>query len=414
MSAGGSPLAREIGVVTVARSDFGIYLPVLRALDEHPALIPRVLVTGMHLSPAFGLTVQQIERSPYPPFRRVESLDESNTQHGAARTIGRGVQGFADLFATWRPDILMVLGDRFDMLPAPVAALPFGIPVAHLHGGEVTEGAIDESIRHAITKLSHLHFVTTETYASRVRQLGEEPWRITVAGAPGLDNFRLIPQPPRAETLARHGLDAGRPLVLVTMHTVTTEPGASRSHARALCEALAAIDAQFVVTAPNADPEHEEVRAEMAAFVAAHADRARWVENAGQEGYVALLAAADAMAGNSSSGIIESGTVALPVVNVGDRQRGRVRGSNVIDCAPEREAIEAALRRAISVDFREGLQGMQNPYGDGQAAERIAQRLAEVELGGVLTTKRFVDLVMTDIDQQEPALPGAAGGGRGT
>lgn len=384
-------MTRAIGVVTTARSDFGIYLPVLRAVEAHPALDLRLIVGGMHLAPEFGETVRLVEAAGFTPHRRLPYLRDTDTAAGTAGSIGAGVTAFAAMFAEWRPDILVVLGDRFDMLPAAVAALPFRIPVAHLHGGEVTEGAIDDAIRHAITKLSHLHFVTTEDHARRVRQLGEEDWRVTVSGAPGLDTLLGAPARPRAQVLGALGLDAARPLLLVTYHAATLEPDGGAAGAEALARVLVASDAQVVATAPNADPGHAAVRAPVEAFVAAHPDRARWIENAGLDGYRDLLAAADAMVGNSSSGIIEAPSFALPVLNIGSRQRGRQRGENVIDVEPVAEAIADGLAQALAPGFRLRLRGVHNPYGSGDAAHRIVQRLATVDLGPSLVTKRFID-----------------------
>jgi len=381
---------RTIGVVTVARSDFGIYIPVLQAIKAHPRLQAEVIATGMHLSPEFGMTVDGITEAGFEVCHRVPSLADSEIPAGVAASMGQGVLGFAELFSQWRPDVLLVLGDRFDMIPAALAALPFHIPVAHIHGGEVTEGAFDDALRHAITKFSHLHFVTTEEHGRRVRQLGEESWRVTVSGAPGLDRLLAIDRRARDATLTGLGLDPGRPFALVTFHPPTMEPGAAGSQAGELVDALRALDLPCVITAPNADPEHQAVRQVLEAYVTSAPATARWIENAGATGYASLLAAADVMLGNSSSGIIEAASFELPVVNVGDRQRGRTRAANVIDVAPERAAIEEALRRALHPEFRETLRGMQNPYGDGHASVRIADRLASVDLSNV-TIKRFQD-----------------------
>ncbi len=381
---------RTVGVVTVARSDYGIYQPVLRALRAQPGLEPHLFVSGMHLSPEFGLTVQEIEADGFPVRERVEMLLSSDSPEGIAKAIGLGTIGFAHAYGRSRPDVLMVLGDRFEMYAAALAALPFRIPVAHLHGGELTQGATDDALRHSITKLSHLHFVSTEEYARRVRQMGEEPWRVLVTGAPGLDGIEAAAC--TAEELAsRFGLDVSRPPLLVTYHPVSLEYERTAWQVKQLLAALEAVGLPLVFTAPNADVSGRTVAALIREFVAGHR-QARFVANLGRRGYFGLMRHAAAMVGNSSSGIIEAASFGLPVVNVGTRQQGRVRGANVIDVGYETETIAAAIARAVSAEFRRTLAGLRNPYGDGQAGERIAARLAEVQLDARLIVKRFCNL----------------------
>jgi UDP-hydrolysing UDP-N-acetyl-D-glucosamine 2-epimerase len=300
------------------------------------------------------------------------------------------VVGFAAEFARRRPDLLVVLGDRYEMLSAAVAALPFALPVAHLHGGEVTEGAIDEQIRHAITKLAHLHFVAAEAYAARVRQLGEEPWRVHCCGAPGLDRLSAGALS-REEIGERLGHPLGRPTLLVTFHPETLAVADVPRQAEELIAALERFDGQIIVTAPGADTAY---RAISAAFERLGQRRRLTTLDAtlGDDVYISVLREADVMIGNSSSGLIEAPSVGLPVVNVGDRQRGRLRAANVIDVDHDRAAIAGAIRRALDPAFRRALAGLANPYGDGRAAPRIARVLREVELGPRLTRKRFVDV----------------------
>jgi UDP-hydrolysing UDP-N-acetyl-D-glucosamine 2-epimerase len=381
---------KTVGVVTVARSDYGIYQPVLRALQAHPALEPHLLVSGMHLSPEFGLTVQEVEADEFPIRERVEMLLSSDSPEGIAKAIGLGTIGFAQAYGRGRPDLLLVLGDRFEMYAATLAALPFRIPVAHLHGGELTQGATDDALRHSITKLSHLHFVATEEYARRVRQMGEEAWRVLVSGAPGLDGIEAAACPPE-ELASRFGLDVSRPPLLVTYHPVSLEHERTAGQVKQLLSALEGSGPPMVFTAPNADVAGRTVAGMIRDFVAEHA-QARFVPNLGRRGYFGLMRCAAAMVGNSSSGIIEAASFRLPVVNVGTRQQGRVRGANVIDVGYEAEAIAGAIARAVSPEFRATLAGLQNPYGDGRAGERIASRLAEVPLDARLVVKRFCDM----------------------
>jgi UDP-hydrolysing UDP-N-acetyl-D-glucosamine 2-epimerase len=307
-----------------------------------------------------------------------------------AAATGRGVAGFGAEFARRRPDLLVVLGDRYEMLGAALAALPFGLPVAHLHGGEVTEGAIDEQIRHAITKLAHLHFPAAEPYAARVRQLGEEAWRVHCCGAPGLDRLRARATLSREALGQRLGRPLGRPTLLVTFHPETLAAADVPRHAEELTAALEKVDGEIVATAPGADTGHRAISAALERL-AGRRPATQVVTTLGDDVYCSLLREADVMVGNSSSGLIEAPTFGLPVVNVGDRQRGRLRAANVLDTGHDREAIAEAIRQALDPAFRRRLAGLVNPYGDGHAAPRIARILREVELGPRLVRKRFAD-----------------------
>lgn len=385
-------MRRKIGVVTVGRSDYGIYLPILRQIQAEPELRLHLIVSGMHLSPEFGLTVKQIEADRFVIGDRVEMLLSSDSPEGIAKSMGLGTIGFAQAYARFRPDILLVLGDRFEMFAATLAALPFTIPVAHLHGGEATEGLIDEPIRHSITKMSHLHFVATSRYAERVIQMGEEPWRVTVSGAPSLDNIKTTP------VLAHHELESviGMPLqpapLLVTFHPVTLEHQDTARHIAEVLAALDALAAPVVFTYPNADTEGRVIIRAVEEFVRTHS-QARAVASLGTRAYFSLMTYAAAMVGNSSSGIIEAASFKLPVVNIGDRQRGRIHGDNVVDVECENHAIVKAVRRATDPGFRAQLVALENPYGDGSAADRIVSVLKSVLLNRKLVIKHFHDLV---------------------
>jgi UDP-N-acetylglucosamine 2-epimerase (non-hydrolysing) len=384
-------MARTIGVVTVARSDYGHLVPLLEALRDTPDITLQLYVAGAHLSPRFGSTVRAIEADGWPITARIETTGDSDAAVDVAAGAGAGVTGFARAFARGRPDVIVLLGDRVEMLAAAVAALPLAIPVAHLHGGEVTEGAIDEQARHAITKLAHLHFPAAEPYARRLRQMGEEPWRVHCVGAPGLDRFARQAAMPREELARRIGLPLRRPTLLVTFHPVTLEPGEAGEHSAELAGALEMVDGDVVITYPGADAAYETVIRRLESLAATRPGT-RMIPALGEDGYGALLREADVMVGNSSSGLIEAPTFGLPVVNVGIRQRGRLRAANVIDVGHGREEIAAGIRRALAPEFRAGLRGLVNPYGDGHAAPRIARVLREAELGPRLVRKRFVDL----------------------
>ena len=386
-----SAALRSVGVVSVSRSDYGHLVPVLRAIAAAPDLALRLYVTGMHLEDRFGRTERAIEADGWPIAARIPMAEDDDRPAGVGAATGRGVEGFARAFGAARPDVLVVLGDRFEMLAAAVAALPFALPVAHLHGGEVSEGAMDNQIRHALTKLAHLHFVSASEHAERVARMGEERWRIHTVGAPGLDRFDAVEASPRAALAAELGLPAADRWLLVTLHPVTLEPGRAAAHCEALLDALEKVDASLVLTYPNSDPESAAIVERIEEFARRH-PRCRLVKNLGEQRYVSLLRHADAMVGNSSSGLIEAPSFGLPVVNVGSRQRGRLRGANVIDVEPTREDILRGVEAALEPAFRAGLRGRANPYGDGAAAARIVAVLRAVSLDARLLQKRFVDV----------------------
>jgi UDP-N-acetylglucosamine 2-epimerase (non-hydrolysing)/GDP/UDP-N,N'-diacetylbacillosamine 2-epimerase (hydrolysing) len=381
---------RKIGVVTVSRSDYSAYLPVLRKIQEDPGLKLQLIVAGMHLSPEFGLTVQAIEADAFEISERVEMLLSSDAPEGISKSMGMGLIGFAQTYARLQPDIVLALGDRFEMHAGVLAALPFKIPVAHIHGGEISEGAFDDGLRHSITKLSHLHFVSTEEYARRVIQMGEESWRVMVSGAPSLDNLHNVALLDRQELEIRFGLSLKGDPLLVTYHPVTLEYEQTEWQMTEFLEALQAFDLPVVFTLPNADTSGRIVKRMIEDYVKTRPN-AQIVSNLGTQGYFSLMACAVAMAGNSSSGIIEAASFKLPVVNIGSRQQGRIRGKNVLDVGYYRSGIREAITRAISPNFRAELTDLPNPHGDGHAAESIVRKLKEIKLDEGLLIKRFND-----------------------
>ena len=380
---------RTIGVVTVGRSDYGHLVPVLAEIRAAPDLALQLFVAGMHLAPTFGLTVREIEADGWPIAERIDMLEPEDSPEAVAVSTGRGVAGFARAYARHRPDVLVVLGDRFEMLAAAVAALPFNLPVAHIHGGEVTEGAMDNQIRHAITKLAHLHFASAQDHAHHIAAMGEEPWRIHTVGAPGLDRVRSVAMLSREEVAQALGLPREGPWLLVTFHPVTLEYGDTAAHIDELLAALDKVDGTLVVTYPNADTAGRTIIQRIEEF-AARSPRVRLARNLGDRLYLSLLRHADAMVGNSSSGLIEAPSFEFPVVNIGDRQRGRLRGENVVDVGFGREEILHGIEAALAPRFRARLRGMSNPYGDGHAAARIVKFLREVPLDRRLVQKRAI------------------------
>ena len=382
---------RKISVVTTSRADYGILRPVMKYIDEDPELELEILASGTHLSKAFGSTIGEIEEDGFAVKHRVEMLLSSGTPEATSISMGLATMGFARVYAQSRPDILVVLGDRFEMHAAALAALPATIPVAHIHGGEITAGAIDESLRHSITKLSHLHFVSTEKHAQRVIQLGEEPWRVTVSGSPSLDNIADHQDLPIDELEEIAGIPLpDRGFLVATFHPATVEWEEAGNQAHELFTALDQLDLPVLFSLPNVDPGGFDLR-EMT--LRAVSERPNWnaVENMGTRAYFTVLRTAAAMVGNSSSGLIEAPSFALPTLNIGSRQQGRERGANIIDVPCTCAAIVEGISKAISPDFRASLAGLSNPYGDGKASPRIVSRLRSEPLTGRLVKKTFFD-----------------------
>jgi GDP/UDP-N,N'-diacetylbacillosamine 2-epimerase (hydrolysing) len=384
---------RRIALVTTSRSDWGIQRAIAEQLQQMPDVTLNIIAGGMHVSREFGYTVNEIRADGFEPTAALDYLVPGDSPSDVATSIGRGVAAFAEQFATSRPDLLSVLGDRFDMLPAVLAATPFNIPIAHIHGGELTEGAFDDNIRHAITKMSHIHLVSTNEYAQRVIQMGEQPEHVHCVGAPGLDDIAKL-GPTEAQELKRtYGFVEGQTNALVVYHPEThgsVEPKAAMDELLRAVEKIAARPLNIVIVSPNADTGHRGIAEAIRAFCDQHAN-ARAFTSIPRTAFLSLMRFASVMIGSSSAGIIEAPSFKTPVVNVGDRQAGRVQAGNVINAAPMSRAIDRAIRRALSVEFARSLRGLENPYGDGQTAVRIAELLATTQLSPQLLAKRFVD-----------------------
>lgn len=367
---------RKICVVTGSRAEYGLLYWLLRDIAADLDLELQVVATGMHLSPEFGLTYRQIEADGFAIHARVEMLLSADTQVAVTKSLGLGVIGFADAFAGLAPDIVVVLGDRFEILAAAQAAMLARIPVAHIHGGEISEGAYDEGIRHAISKMAHWHFVAAEPYRQRVVQLGEAPRRVFNVGAPGLDHLQRTQLLSRKELEHSLAMQLQAPLLLVTYHPVTL--GVQTPEA-AMEELLAALrefsDASIVFTYPNADAGGRALRQIIERFVADYPQRMRGYVSLGQQRYLSLLRQADAVIGNSSSGIIEAPAFRTATVNIGDRQKGRLKASSIIDATEQRAEIVAAIRTALSSEFRAKLPQTQSHYGVGNASAAVVRQL---------------------------------------
>lgn len=373
---------RRIGVVTTSRADYShLYWP-LRTLAEDARVDLGVFVLGPHLSPAFGATIGEIERDGFPIKARIECLLSSDTDTGMAKTIGVAILGLADALTAWRPDVLLLIADRYEMLAPASVALALRIPVAHIEGGEVSQGAIDDQVRNALTKLAHIHFTSTETARRRVISMGEEPGRVHRAGAPSLDHLRRSSLLDRTALEARLGLALSAPALLAAWHPVTMLRD-TNAEADALFAALAATPGQLLFVYPNSDAGGHALIERTHALAATRPDTHVFV-NLDAVTYWSLLKQVDTIVGNSSSGIMEAASFALPVVNVGTRQQGRERGPNIIDVPAETDAIRMALARALAPEFRAGLRGVENIYGDGTASETIARVLTTTPLEKLL------------------------------
>jgi len=389
-SGGRRPL--KVCVPTGARADYGLLYWLLRELGADSECELQLVVTGMHLSPEFGMTVNVIEADGFDTSERVEMLLSGDSPAAITKSIGLGVIGFADVLGRLSPDVIVLLGDRFEMLAAAQAAMVAGVPIAHLHGGESTEGLIDEAIRHAVTKMAHLHFVAAEPYRRRVIQMGESPERVFNVGAIGLDHLKRTTLLSTAELEAELDLGLSSPVFLVTHHPETLVPEDQTAGLRELLEALDGFpDAKVVITYPNADTHGRTLIPMIEEFAVARPGRVKAVRSLGQQRYLSLLRAADVVVGNSSSGIIEAPSVQTPTVNVGSRQAGRLRADSVLDVEPSSSAIMAAIREALSERMQTLASRVSNPYGEGAVAPQVVRHLKEIDLRAA-THKRFWEL----------------------
>ena len=384
---------RKICVITGGRAEYGLLRWVMQGIRDDPELDLQLIATGMHLSSAFGSTYLDMERDGFQITAKVPVLTDSDTPAGVAQSMGLGLAGFAQAFADLQPDVIVVLGDRYEIFSAVAAALVARIPVAHLHGGELTEGAFDDALRHAITKMSHLHFVAAQPYRQRVIQLGEAPETVFLVGGLGVDSLLRVPLLSRSELEQALDFSFGERTVLVTFHPATLSAASPGEQMAELLVALDAMpDTHFIFTLPNADNGGQEIAAQIDNFVARN-PRAKPYAALGQQRYFSCLAHCDMVVGNSSSGLTEAPSFKKPTVNIGDRQRGRLKASSVIDCEPTSASISAALYRACSVDFIQSLGTAINPYGQGGAADKVVATLKAHPLGSLIP-KVFFDWSM--------------------
>lgn len=383
---------RRICVVTGSRAEYGLLYWLMREIAADPALRLQVLVAGSHLLPRHGHTVDQIEQDGFAVDARVPIDLEDDSPAAMARAVGSAVTCFADALESLAPDIVVVLGDRFEILAVAEAALLMRIPLAHIHGGEITEGMLDDAIRHAVTKMANVHFAAANDYARRIVQMGEAPERVFCVGAPGFDHLRRTPMLKRGEIERRLDFPlAGGPVLLVTYHPTTM--GSEHGWvADQLVQALRNYPtARIVVTGTNADPGNRAMRERLEVFARDESSHVLMRESLGQQTYLSLMRLADAVVGNSSSGLIEAPALRVPTVNIGSRQDGRLKAASVVDCTEDAPAIVAAIERALDPGFRALLPDELSLYGSGDAARTIRDVLRELPLEHLLK-KRFHDL----------------------
>ena len=381
----------KICVISGSRADYGLLRWIMQFIQDDPLLKLQIIVTGMHLSPEFGLTYNEIEQDGFRIDRKVEALTSSESSVGIAKSIGLGLIGFADALDELNPDLIVVLGDRFEIFAAVSAALVACIPVAHLHGGEVTEGAFDDALRHSITKMSHLHFVAAEVYRQRVIQLGEQPDRVFLVGGLGIDNIK------RVKLLDRRALEEsldfkfGRKNLLITFHPVTLDNENALNQMEELLAALGELnDTKLIFTFPNADTGSRTLIQKVKLFVMKHPN-ARAFTSLGQVRYLSSILHVDGVVGNSSSGLIEVPSFKKGTINIGDRQRGRLQATSVINCDPNRDSIAAALDQLYTNEFQTSLSYVVNPYGEGGASKKVVDTLKKYAFK-LIAKKTFHDL----------------------
>ena len=382
---------KKICVATGTRAEYGLLRWVMEGIRNSTELKLQVVATGMHLSPKFGLTYLEIEKDGFHIDRKIEMLLSSDTPVGIAKSMGMGMIGFADALNELKPDLLLVLGDRFEIFVAASAAMIGRIPIAHLHGGEATEGVFDEPIRHSITKMSHLHFVAAEKFQQRVTQLGEHPDRVFLVGGLGIDNILKLKLLDRNELEKSLDFKLGSRNLLITYHPVTLENSTSAYQMSELLTALSEQeDTKLIFTMPNSDTDGRNLFQMIEDYVKLHPN-AKAFTSLGQLRYLSCIKYVDGVVGNSSSGLAEVPSFKKGTVNIGDRQRGRLKAISVINCDPKKTSIRNAIAELYSTEFQNKLMNVKNPYGSGGASEAIVNILKEISLDGILK-KKFYNL----------------------
>ena len=383
---------KKVCIITGTRAEYGLLYWLMREINDDTDLELQIIATSMHLSPEFGLTYKLIENDGFHINKKVEMLLSSDTPIGISKSMGLGMIGFGEAYAELRPNIVVLLGDRFETLCATIAACVARIPIAHLHGGETTQGAIDEAFRHSITKMSHLHFAATDEYRKRVIQLGENPERVFNVGGLGIDNIKKLKLLGREEFEYSIGFKLRSKNLLITFHPVTLEHASAKEQFQNLLDALDELqDTKFIFTKPNADTEGRIIIQMIDEYVSKNSYKSVAFISLGQLRYLSALQFIDGVVGNSSSGLAEAPTFKIGTINIGDRQKGRIKAESVIDCEPTMESILMTLKKLYSNEFQEKLKDIKNPYGESGAAKRIKEVIKEKDLSGILK-KRFYDI----------------------
>ena len=367
---------RNICIFTGSRAEYGLLRWVMQGIQDTPDLTLQVVATGMHLSPEFGMTIQEIRADGFEPDETIEILLSSDTPTAICKSMGLAMIGYGEAIERLKPDMVVLLGDRFETLCMAAAAQVCRVPLAHIHGGETTEGAIDEAFRHSVTKMSHLHFASCEAYRQRIIQLGEAPDRVFNVGALGVENIRRMALMARSELAEAIGFNLGKPYFLVTFHPVTLEKSTSEGQFQTLLGALDAFPEYNVIfTKANADPDGRVINRLIDEYAEKRPERCFAVISLGVHRYLSAMKYATAVIGNSSSGIVEAPSFKIPTVNIGDRQKGRVRAESVMDCEPAALSIASSIRKAISAEFQEVLKVVKNPYEQADTATRIVEKI---------------------------------------
>lgn len=387
---------RKICVVTGTRAEYGLLYWLMKEIQKISTLQLQLIVTGMHLSPEFGLTYQEIEKE-FIIDKKIEMLLSSDSCIGISKSMGLAQISFSEAYEELQPDIVFVLGDRYEIFSAASAAMIARIPIAHLHGGETTEGAFDESIRHSITKMAHLHFTAADEYRRRVIQLGERPEHVFNVGGMGIENIKRLELLDKVTFEESIGFKLGKKNVLVTFHPVTLENSTAASQFQELLDALDTLnDTCIIFTKANSDPDGRIINGMIDEYVTKNPDKSIAFASLGQLRYLSALQFVDAVVGNSSSGLLEAPSFKIGTINIGDRQRGRIKAASIIDCDPSQKEILQAFERLYSAEFQRNLQSIQNPYGDGLASQKLVEVLNNVSLDTILK-KSFYDLTFEEI-----------------
>jgi len=368
---------RKICVVTGTRAEYGLLRWLMDGINKSMKLDLQIVATGMHLSPEFGLTYQEIENDGFKIDKKIEMLVSSDSSSAIVKSMGLGMIGFTDALTELNPDIVIVLGDRYEVLAASLAAMFENIPIAHIHGGETTAGAFDEAIRHSITKMSWWHFVATDEYEKRVIQLGENPGRVFNVGGLGVDAIKKTNLLSKDELMIKTGIKFGKKNLLITYHPVTLENKTSQQDFKSLLDVLSEIkDIYLIFTMPNADSDGRIIKKMINDFVFNQSERSISFTSMGSLNYLTTLQYVDGVVGNSSSGLAEAPTFKIGTINIGDRQKGRLKAESIIDCEPTKKSIKLAIDKLYGHKFKKDLHSVQNPYGDGDAIEKIMSILS--------------------------------------